>query len=60
MTKFPFLYNPPNGTPPEAASVSFVKFNEPDTCDKTTYELLVIEPSTLMLLFNINNIEINH
>ena len=30
-TAFPFLYNPPSGTPPAAAAVSFAKFNDIDT-----------------------------
>jgi hypothetical protein len=30
--KFPFLYNPPNGTPPAAAAVSSTKFKLCETC----------------------------
>jgi len=32
--ELPLLYNPPKGTPPEAAQASLAKFNEADTWDK--------------------------
>ena len=31
--KFPFLYRPPNGIPPDAAAVSSAKFSDADTWD---------------------------
>ena len=40
--KFPFLYNPPSGTPPAAAAVSSAKFNEDDTRLKITYPFDIV------------------
>ena len=34
--KFPFLYRPPNGIPPDAAAVSSAKFSDADTWDSIT------------------------
>ena len=39
--KFPFLYNPPNGTPAAAAAVSSAKFNDELTCVSITYEPVI-------------------
>ena len=44
--KLPLLYRPPNGTPPDAAAVSFTKFKEADIWGKTVKPLMFALPDT--------------
>ena len=43
----PLLYNPPNGTPPAAAAVSFAKSKLADTCDNITQPFSILDAFVL-------------